>query len=274
MTDDRTASLPPMPATAPARGVRSDPWQELRAHTAARIALGRSGSSLPTQAVLAFDLAHAQARDAVLTPLDVTALQQQLQSDGWPVMHVHSRAATRAAYLARPDWGRRLQPESAAALQAQAGGGRCDLAFVVSDGLSSTAVQNHVAAFLRTVRPALTGLRLAPIVIASQARVALADEVGALLGARIAVSLIGERPGLSSPDSLGLYLTYAPQLGRNDGERNCISNIRPAGLDFATAAQQFAALLQAAQHSACSGVALRFDPARTLPGADAPHDAP
>lgn len=249
-------------ATPPAHIVTQDNWLALQRHTAARIALGRSGSSLPTRALLDFDVAHAQARDAVLTPLDVPALCEQLQQAGWPCLTVHSRAADRHAYLARPDWGRRLHADSASLLAAQSRD-PIDLVFVVSDGLSSTAIQRHAVPLLGALRPLLASYRLAPLVIATQARVALADEVGELLGARLSISLIGERPGLSSPDSLGIYLTHGPRLGRTDAERNCISNVRPEGLAYADAAQHLGALVHAALHAGLSGVALRFDP-RTI----------
>lgn len=265
--DDADPLLPSDPGD---RGVVArDPWQSLRQYTAARIALGRSGSSLPTREVLDFGLAHAQARDAVHLPLDVAALQSQLQADGWDVIALTSRAVDRAAYLARPDWGRRLHADalplldaarSATAPPIEADDVAFDVAFVVSDGLSSTAVQYHAAPLLQALRLLMADLRIAPIVIATQARVALSDEVGQRLQARIAVSLIGERPGLSSPDSLGAYLTYAPRVGNTDEVRNCISNIRPQGLVLTQAAQQIAALLRAALQAQRSGVALRFDP--------------
>lgn len=236
--------------------VLADDWLALRQLTPARLALGRAGASLPTQEVLAFGLAHALARDAVHAALDVETLAQQLGADGWPEpLRVSSQAANRAAYLARPDWGRRLSEDSRSLLKADEG---VDLAFVISDGLSSVAVQRHAVPVLRALRPWLDGLRLAPPVIATQARVALADEVGEVLGARLTVSLIGERPGLSSPDSLGLYLTYAPRRGRNDAERNCISNIRPEGLSYEEAASQLAGLIGAALAQARSGVALIY----------------
>ena len=255
------------PSTTPSiEPVIEDSWTALRRHTAARIALGRSGASLPTREVLAFELAHAQARDAVLTGLDVTALRRTLEADGWTASEVRSRAPDQAAYLARPDWGRRLDSDSLSALAAL-DINSTDLVLVVSDGLSSTAVQQNAAPLLRALRPLLPdGLAVAPVIIATHARVALADEVGAAFGARIALSLIGERPGLSSPDSLGAYLTYAPKVGRTDAERNCISNIRPQGLGYAAAALQLAALIRTAQHAQLSGVKLQFDPARAIGG--------
>ncbi len=257
---------PPDEVSPGSGNVIEDSWFALRRHTAARIALGRSGASLPTREVLAFELAHAQARDAVLTALDVAALRRALEGDGWTVAEVHSRAHDQAAYLARPDWGRRLDADSLGALGAL-GISRTDVVLVVSDGLSSTAVQAHAVPLLGALRPLLPqGLAVAPIVIATRARVALADEVGELLGARIAVSLIGERPGLSSPDSLGAYITYGPRLGRNDAERNCISNIRPQGLVYGAAALQLAALIRAALRAQLSGVKLQFDPERAIGG--------
>jgi ethanolamine ammonia-lyase small subunit len=250
------STLPTEPA---ANAIVSDSWGELRRHTAARLALGRAGASLPTCAVLAFDLAHAQARDAVHLPLDVEALLAALAAgNGLPLL-VHSRAHERSAYLARPDWGRRLDAESAAMLAAAKTSAKADIAIMIGDGLSSTAVQTHAAPLLRALRPLLHGLKLAPLVVATQARVALADEVGELFSARLAICLIGERPGLSAADSLGAYLTYAPKVGRNDGERNCISNIRPAGLALEHAAREIAALACAALNRQVSGVALRFD---------------
>lgn len=244
-----------------------DAWLALRRHTAARIALGRTGASLPTTALLDFGIAHAQARDAVHAPLDVAALQEQLATLGLPLLNVASRAPDRSAYLARPDWGRCLAPASRALLEQARAASGADLVIVISDGLSASGVQQHAAAFVAALLPQLEGLALAPLVIATQARVALADEVGAVLGARLALSVIGERPGLSSADSLGLYLTYAPQPGRTDAERNCISNVRPAGLPLAEAAMQAADLIRAALAAACSGVALRYEPpVAALPG--------
>jgi ethanolamine ammonia-lyase small subunit len=180
------------------------------------------------------------------------------------VAEVQSRALDQAAYLARPDWGRRLNSESLTALTALCLNS-ADLVLVVGDGLSSTAVQAHAAPLLRALRPLLPQkLELAPIIIATHARVALADEVGERIGARIAVSLIGERPGLSSPDSLGIYLTYAPKVGRSDAERNCISNVRPQGLSYGAAALQLSALIGAALRAQLSGVKLQFDPERAI----------
>jgi ethanolamine ammonia-lyase small subunit len=236
-----------------------DPWADLRRHTPARLALGRAGTSLPTAELLRFAAAHAQARDAVQLPLDVPALAAALQADGWPTLAVHSRAPTRDTYLRRPDWGRRLDEASASHLH-DAATGPVDLAIVVGDGLSAVAVQRHVPPLLQSLRAALgDGLTLAPIVIAQQARVALADEVGALLQARLVLMLLGERPGLSSPDSVGAYLTHDPALGRSDAQRNCVSNIRPQGLAPDLAARRLAWLLREALRRRLSGIALKDD---------------
>ena len=243
-----------------------DSWSDLRSYTAARIALGRTGASLPVGEVLRFAMAHAQARDAVHTALDTTELAAQLAKMGHPVLQVRSRAQNRASYLARPDLGRRLDEDIAKELRAGADGG-ADLLFVLSDGLSSSAVQKHAVPLLGALRPLLSGYQWAPIIIASQARVALADEAGECLGARLVISLIGERPGLSSPDSLGAYLTFGPRIGCSDADRNCISNIRPEGLGYHEAAGQIAELLRAALKLSLTGVKLRLRPALLAPQA-------
>ncbi|MBL8482156.1 MAG: ethanolamine ammonia-lyase subunit EutC, partial [Rhodocyclaceae bacterium] len=215
--------------------VLHDAWTELRRYTRARIALGRAGNSLPTDAVLGFSLAHAQARDAVHMPFPREALLAALAAAGLDALTVHSAAADRAQYLRRPDWGRVLDEASRALLAARRPAVTPDVAFVIADGLSATA-SAHALPLLQILLPRLEGWRIAPMVLAEQARVALGDEIGALLGAQQVVMLIGERPGLSSPDSLGIYLTYAPRPGRVDAERNCISNVRPEGLSYAQAA--------------------------------------
>jgi ethanolamine ammonia-lyase small subunit len=246
-----------LPEPAAASAVTEDRWAELRSTTAARIALGRAGASLPTRAVLEFELAHARARDAVHAALDVAALCAQLRSDAWDTVEVRSSAADRNAYLARPDWGRRLHADAAAALVLVRPPEAPDVVIVASDGLSPVAAQLHVVPLLHALRPLLATLAVAPVVIATQARVALADEAGAILGARLVISLIGERPGLSAADSLGAYLTFGPRIGRSDAERNCVSNIRPGGLGFVEAAAQIAALAHAALRQQVSGVHLK-----------------
>jgi ethanolamine ammonia-lyase small subunit len=233
----------------------ADPWQRLIAATPARIALGRTGDSLPTRPVLAFALAHARARDAVHAALDTAAMAAAIEALGFAAIAVESAAPDRASYLRRPDWGRGLSPRSRAALLPAP----CDLAIVVADGLSATAVHRHAAPLLGALRPwiAQAGWTVGPVAIARQARVALGDEVGALLGARLVVLLVGERPGLSSPDSLGVYLTYAPAVGRRDAERNCISNIRAEGLSYELAAFRTAWLGRQALALGLTGVALK-----------------
>ena len=257
----------PLPTSPPPP---ADPWADLRRHTPARIALGRSGAALPTHEVLRFAAAHAQARDAVHVALDVAALQADLSKAGWASTVVHSRAASRTVYLRRPDFGRRLAPDSADALQATAAG-PVDLAIVLGDGLSAVALQRHALPVLQALRAALDGrLTLAPPVIATQARVALGDEIGALLQARLVLVLLGERPGLSSPDSLGAYLTHAPQVGCHDAQRNCVSNIRPEGLPPAVAAQRLAWLATEALRRRLTGVGLKDDSATALLAAPGP----
>lgn len=238
-----------------------DPWDDLRAYTAARLALGRAGSSMPTAELLRFGFAHAQARDAVHVQLDTHALADALAADGLPTLQVHSAAVDRASYLLRPDLGRRLDDASAQRLRDAAGPSPtagCELLLVIGDGLSSLAVERNAHAMVTAIRAGLpAGWSLGPVVIAQQARVALADEAGALLGARLVAMLIGERPGLSSPDSLGLYLTWKPVVGRHDAERNCISNIRPEGLAPAAAAGRFWWLAQEAKRLQLTGVQLK-----------------
>jgi len=254
---------------------QADCWGSLRALTPARLALGRAGASLPTDEVLRFGWDHAQARDAVQTRLDVEALQRDIGALGLSMLRVASRATDRAIYLMRPDLGRRLDPDDAQALERDAGSG-CDLALVIADGLSSLAVQRHAPALLAEVtRAAPSDWRLSPVVIATQARVALGDEIGERLRAGMVAILIGERPGLSSPDSLGIYLTWQPRVGRTDAERNCISNVRPAGLGYAQAAHKLVWLCREARQLKLTGVGLKdrsdllevgpFEPAPGLP---------
>jgi len=253
-------SIPPSD-TARAGGAAPDPWDDLRAYTSARLALGRAGSSMPTAELLRFGFAHAQARDAVHVQLDAGVLAQGFAADGVSSLHVHSAAGDRATYLLRPDLGRRLDDASAQVLRDAAGPSPatgCDLLIVVGDGLSSLAVERNARALVAAIRAhAPADWQLGPVVIAQQARVALGDEAGALLGARLVAMLIGERPGLSSPDSLGLYLTWKPAVGRHDAERNCISNIRPEGLAPDAAARRFWWLAHEAKRLQLTGVQLK-----------------
>lgn len=245
-----------------------DPWAKLAQWTPARIALGRTGASLPTREVLKFALAHAQARDAVHADFDAEKMAADLARLGLASVQATSDAPDRALYLRRPDYGRRLSAESFERLQAGEHAG-VDLALMIGDGLSAAAVQAHAAPFIAAFQQhaASLGLSLAPVVIARGARVALGDEIGALLKARAVAVLIGERPGLSSPDSLGVYLTYAPAPGRNDAERNCISNIREQGLGPARAAFTLAWLLREALRRGLTGVALKDESDTLLRGA-------
>jgi ethanolamine ammonia-lyase small subunit len=240
--------------------VAEDPWDRLRALTDARIALGRAGAGMPTRRHLEFQLAHARATKAVHDELDAEALAEGLAGLGLDVVGVASAAPDRRAYLQRPDLGRRLSPESRAALEARAGEG-CDVALVVGDGLSARAVETNARAVLAALLPGLreAGLALGPCVVARGARVALGDEVGEVLGARLVLMAIGERPGLSAPDGMGLYLTWAPRVGTTDEARNCISNIRPAGQSPEAAARTALWLVREALRRRLTGVALKDD---------------
>ncbi|WP_351015836.1 ethanolamine ammonia-lyase subunit EutC [Shewanella sp. AC91-MNA-CIBAN-0169] len=252
--------------------VVSNPWRDLRRFTDARIGLGRAGISLPTSELLAFQLSHAQARDAVNLPLNIDALAIDLSNilllDNvtYP-MTVNSQVDDRITYLQRPDLGRKLAESGRKTLlhhmnsQGQAADTQYDLAIVVVDGLSSLAVQNNAKPFINELLSQLhqqhSGWNIAPITIVEQGRVAIGDDIGQLLNAQVVMVLIGERPGLSSPDSLGLYLTWAPKTGVNDACRNCISNIRPAGLPYTEAAKRAVYLLTQAKKLKLTGVNLK-----------------
>jgi ethanolamine ammonia-lyase small subunit len=249
-------------ATKAGADVAPDPWSPWRNATPARIALGRTGLATPMAEGLRFGWAHALARDAIHAPLDAAALAQELRDDGWGVLNAAaSQAGDRTTYLRRPDLGRRLVEAGAKVLRSYAAASnvpRPGLAIVAGDGLSSLAVQRHVPPFLRALRTHLASdVTVSPIVIVTQARVAIADEIGQLLGAGMALIMIGERPGLSSPDSLGLYLTLGPRVGRHDAERNCISNVRPEGLAYDTAAFKLAWLVRRATRLGLTGVGLK-----------------
>ncbi|WP_460107969.1 ethanolamine ammonia-lyase subunit EutC [Pseudomonas sp. H1_F01] len=238
-----------------------NPWLNLRNLTPARIALGRTGTSLPTQAQLDFQYAHAQARDAVHLAFDHQGIRAQLSERGRESLLLHSAAADRHSYLQRPDLGRRLDDASAQILEdyAAAHPGGVDLAIVVADGLSALAVHRHTLPFLARLEEqiAADGWSASPIVLVEQGRVAVADEVAQRLGAKMSVILIGERPGLSSPDSLGLYFTYAPKVGLTDAYRNCISNVRLEGLSYGMAAHRLIYLMREACRRQLSGVNLK-----------------
>jgi ethanolamine ammonia-lyase small subunit len=224
-----------------------DPWAALRASTPARLALGRAGAGLPTRPLLEFGLAHARARDAVHHPLDPDQLGADLRHAGFPSQVVRSAAQDRATYLARPDFGRRLR-------EGEHLEGAAEIVVVIADGLSAVAAQTHAVPVLEALPERW---KAAAAVIALQGRVALGDEIGERMQAKLGVVLIGERPGLSSPDSLGIYLTWAPKVGRTDAERNCISNVRPLGLGYAEAARKLDWLAAAALARGTSGVGLK-----------------
>ena len=229
-----------------------DPFQRLRSATPARIGLGRCGHGLPTRALLEFQLAHARARDAVNEKFDPDRVAAGLPDRETRI--VSSCAPDRQTYLQRPDLGRRLT-DAAAGLLAP---GDYEVAFVVADGLSAPAVHAHAVPMLRSVFDRIGDWRVAPIIIACEGRVALGDEIGARLGVGLVAVLIGERPGLSAPDSLGVYVTWNPRPGRQDSERNCISNIRPpTGLSYELAASRLAWLMNAARRQRLTGVRLK-----------------
>jgi ethanolamine ammonia-lyase small subunit len=246
-----------------------NPWDKLRQYTPARIALGRAGTSLPTKPHLEFQLAHARARNAVHHELDIAKLEAALTTRGQETRLLHSGAANRPMYLQRPDMGRRLDDESRNALSAMtrpADG--FDVVFVIGDGLSSFAIEENAAPFLDAILPPLAkqGWSIAPLVIVREARVAVGDEIGQLLGAGMVVVLIGERPGLSSPDSMGIYMTLNPRVGLTDEARNCISNVRREGLAYEGAAHKLFYLMTEARKRGLSGVHLK-DEAETTQGA-------
>jgi ethanolamine ammonia-lyase small subunit len=246
--------------------VTPESWGTLRKYTSARIALGRAGHSLPTAAHLEFQLAHAQAKDAVHLPLDTSGVARSIEALGVPTLLLQSGASDRLVYLQRPDLGRQLDFQSRRTLESWT---LChpreesfDVAFVVVDGLSALAIHQNSAALIAAMTSRLRSDRyaswsIAPIAVVQQGRVAIGDEVGQTLKANAVVVLIGERPGLSSPDSLGIYMTWDPRVGRNDSQRNCISNVRSAGLSVESAAAKLHYLLQRSRFLQISGVALK-----------------
>ncbi len=238
--------------------------QRLRALTPARVGLARTGVSQQLRDVLAFQQAHAMARDAVHAVLDARGLAAEIESGiRLEVLRLHSAAVNRAEYLQRPDLGRKLN-EASRALLADERGDELDLVLVIADGLSALAVERHLAPLLRELLPRLACWRLAPIAMVEQGRVAIGDEIGEALGAQTAAVFIGERPGLSSSDSLGAYITWMPRCGRTDAERVCISNIRAEGLRYDEAAVQIVHALDSARRLRMTGVPVRnqFQPAR------------
>ncbi len=239
---------------------------DLRELTPARVGLGRAGASLPTEALLGFTLDHARARDAVHAAFAASAIVSGLRELGLEAIEVASRARDRTDYLRRPDLGRTLD-QASQQLLASHGEGACRLAIVIADGLSPTAVNAHAVALTRSLvaRLAIDGIDIGRAVVASGARVALGDEIGAILGARMILMLIGERPGLSASDSLGAYLTFAPKAGRTDAERNCVSNIHGAGLGYDEAAFRIAWLIREGLARGVTGVALKDESGEPAP---------
>ncbi len=233
--------------------------EALRSYTPARIGLERTGVSLATGPLLDFQLAHARARDAVRAAMDVRMMCDELRRHGLPVLALKSQAGDRSTYLRRPDLGRRLSENSATVLKP----GEYDVLFVIADGLSALAVEKHALHLLRTILPMIAGWRLAPVCVVEQGRVAVGDAIGEALHAPLAVMLIGERPGLTSPDSLGVYITWEPRSGRKDAERNCISNIREEGLSYAAAASRLHYYMDEAARRHMTGLGIK-DPAEDL----------
>jgi len=245
--------------------VTPDPWQHLKSITAARIALGRAGGSLPTAELLDFGLAHARARDAVLSQWKPEPLAGKVARLGYAFEILSSAATNRDEYLQRPDLGRRLSAESRKQL-CNREVAPCDLAIVVSDGLSALAAERHAVLLLNHLLPKLVAdhWKIGPIVLVTHGRVAVEDEIGELLQAELALILLGERPGLGAPDSLGAYFVHRPRVGLTDAQRNCVSNIREEGLPPTTAAATLHYLLNESRHRKLSGVALKDERAMHL----------
>jgi ethanolamine ammonia-lyase small subunit len=253
----------------------ADPWANLKQFTDARIGLGRSGSAMPTHEVLNFALSHAMARDAVTTPIDWIPIEKGLADLGLASLRISSATSDRSEYLRRPDLGRKLSDHSREALvrAAEMEAARPDLVVLIGDGLSSMAVATNTVAYMAAFLPyaAKAGWRLSPVLLADNARVALGDEAGEILGGKAALTLIGERPGLSSPDSLGVYLTFAPRVGLKDADRNCISNVRQRGLSYEEGAFKTAWLLREAFRRGLTGVTLKDESQFLIEGQKGPE---
>ncbi|QDA58591.1 ethanolamine ammonia-lyase subunit EutC [Hymenobacter jejuensis] len=236
----------------------SDPWVSLKRFTDARIALGRVGTSVPLQEALALKFAHAQARDAVYSELNLEKLLKELQTFQLPIYQVRSKASNRQEYLRRPDLGRQLHESSHKHLQ-ECADDETDIVIIMADGLSATAINKYSIAVIRFLLPQLqqAGIRVGPLILAEQARVAISDEIGEIFRTKIALILIGERPGLSSLQSLSAYFTYSPKIGLTDKARNCVSNIRPEGLQYAEAADKIFYMLNASFRRKISGIQLK-----------------
>ncbi len=241
------------------KNVNDDPWTSLRKYTKARIALGRAGIALTTAELLRFRMDHARARDAVLQDMDPVAVRTSLEKYHMPIVELTTQAQDRNEYIHRPDLGRRLSPESVTLLTKYRG--EYDIALVIADGLSGKAIETNLVPFLDVLLPHLGDAHytLSPFCIVRQGRVAVSDEIGGILKAKLSVIMIGERPGLSSPDSMGIYITYGPEPGLTDERRNCISNIRPDGLAYSTAALKLGYFIRESVRLKLSGVKLKDD---------------
>jgi len=257
-------------------GVFHPPWHHLKKFTAARIALGRAGGSQATPEILDFRFSHAKAKDAVHAPFDPQLLTSQLHASGLDSFLIKTQATSRMEYLVRPDRGRQLSEESREALLKKIPSwGQRDLAIIISDGLSAQAAHKHATQTVITIQQSLTqfGWSIYPILLAPFGRVKLQDEIGSLIGARFTLILLGERPGLGAPDSLGAYFTFAPDPAKTDADRNCVSNIRQEGIPPVQAGRKIAALLLKAHMLQTTGVALK-DEGETLPHQPIPPTLP
>ncbi|WP_127137293.1 ethanolamine ammonia-lyase subunit EutC [Flagellimonas oceanensis] len=241
--------------------IQQDPWEDLKNFTNARIALGSTGNSIPLDEVLQFRFAHAKAKDAIVSVLDNDKLKSEIQNMGFPVWEVSSKVNDRDEYLKRPDLGRKLNESSQKSLQeAQEA---YDIVVVIADGLSANAVNTNILPLLKEIIPKLEGYKIG-FVLATMARVALCDPIGTALNAKFVVTCIGERPGLSSPESMGIYTTYAPKLGLTDERRNCISNIHKNGLDSKQATSLLFYLIEQSFAKQISGVDIKIDVKKLL----------
>jgi ethanolamine ammonia-lyase small subunit len=247
------------------RILTEDGWQRLRRFTAARIALGSAGHAVPTGALLEFQLAHAQARDAIHAQLETARLREELSALECTAIALRSEATTRELYVRRPDLGRRLNGESRELVR-RAAATACDVAIVIADGLSPLGVNRHAVPLIRELLPRLraAGLTSGGSFLLEHGRVAAGDEIGELAQARLVIVLIGERPGLSSPDSLGVYLTHDPKPGRNDAERNCVSNVRLEGLSYREAVSRVVQLIVEGLRLGLTGVGLKEGTSRLI----------
>jgi ethanolamine ammonia-lyase small subunit len=239
--------------------INKDQWRLLKAFTDARIALGRTGVSMPINESLSFKMAHAHARDAVHEKMDSHLLIEQLRTLNHPIIQLHSQATDRSQYLLRPDLGRKLDDVSIQKIKEEINQEKFDISIVISDGLSAMALHKNISLFMQALFPLLQQLSfsLSPFFLVEQGRVAISDEIGELCKSKLSIILLGERPGLSSPDSLGIYFTYNPKVGNTDAMRNCISNIREKGLSYQDAAKKLIFLIKEAMRIKTSGVALK-----------------